>query len=85
MLPSYFGYIFMHLRRKVPLRPELRPKRLSTLGPNQTRKARPDLQLCSSAVEVKVVTSSGAIQKLSENGSVSASLNLVTDSLHRQK
>ena len=46
MLPSYFDYIFVHLRQKVRLRPELSPKFLSTSGPNPTRKARPDLQLC---------------------------------------
>ena len=46
MLPSYFDYIFVHLSQKVRLRPELSPKFLSTLGPNPTRKARPDLQLC---------------------------------------
>ena len=46
MLPSYFDYIFVHLRQKVRLTPELSPKFLSTLGPNPTRKARPDLQLC---------------------------------------
>ena len=45
MLPSYFDYIFVHLSQKARLRPELRPKFLSTLGPNPTRKARPDLQL----------------------------------------
>ena len=45
MLPSYFDYIFVHLRQKARLRPELSPKSLSTLGPNPTRKARPDLQL----------------------------------------
>ena len=47
MLPSYFDYIFVHLRQKVHvrLRPELRSTFLSTLGPNPTRKARPDLQL----------------------------------------
>ena len=45
MLPTYFDYIFVHLRQKVPLEPELSPKLLSTLGPNPTRKARPDLQL----------------------------------------
>ena len=47
MLPSYFDYYFVHLRQKVRLRPELSPKILSTLGPNPTRKARPDLQLCA--------------------------------------
>ena len=43
MLPSYFDYIFVHLRQKVRLRPELSLKFLSNLGPNPTRKARPDL------------------------------------------
>ena len=47
MLLSYFGYIFVHLRQKARLRPELSPKFLSTLGPNPTRKAWPDLQLCT--------------------------------------
>ena len=42
MLQSYFGYIFVHLRQKVSLRPELSPKFLLTLGPNPNRKARPD-------------------------------------------
>ena len=46
MLPSYFDYIFEHPRQKVRLKPELSPKFLSTLGPNLTRKARPDLLLC---------------------------------------
>ena len=45
MLPSFFNYIFAHQRQKVRLRPKLSPKFLSTLGPNPTRKARPDLQL----------------------------------------
>ena len=45
MLPSYFNYMFVHLTQKVRLRPELSPKFLSTLGPNPTRKARPNLQL----------------------------------------
>ena len=49
MLPSYFDYIFVDLRQKARLRPELSPKCLSTLGPNPARtrpaKARPDLQL----------------------------------------
>ena len=49
MLPSYFDYIFVRLRQKVHLRPDISPKFLSTLGPspnpNPTRKARPDLQL----------------------------------------
>ena len=37
MLPSYFDYIFVHLRQKVRLRPELSPKFFSTLGPNPAR------------------------------------------------
>ena len=37
MLPSYFEYIFVHLRQKAPLRPELSPKFLSILGPNPVR------------------------------------------------
>ena len=45
MLPGYFHYIFVHLRQKVRLGPELSPKFLSTSGPNPPRKARPDLQL----------------------------------------
>ena len=52
MLPSYFDYIFVHLRQKARLRPDLSPKFLSTLGPNPaqtrlnpTQKARPDFQL----------------------------------------
>ena len=46
MLSNCFDYIFVHLRQKARLRPELNPKFLSTLGPNPTRKARADLQLC---------------------------------------
>ena len=41
MLPSYFDYIFVHLRQKVLLQPALSPKFLSTLGPNPVR-ARPE-------------------------------------------
>ena len=52
MLPSYFDYIFVHLRQKARLRPELSPKSLSTLGPNPTRKARPDLQIWSNSLNV---------------------------------
>ena len=37
MLLSYFDYIFVHLRQKLRLRPELSPKFLSTLGPNPAR------------------------------------------------
>ena len=37
MLPSYFDYIFVHLRQKARLRPELNPKFVSTLGPNPAR------------------------------------------------
>ena len=47
MLPSYCDYSFVHLEQEVRLRPELSPKFLSTLGPNPTRKTRPDLQLCA--------------------------------------
>ena len=46
MWPSYFDYIFVHQRQKARLRPGLSPKFLSTLGPNPTQKAWPDLQLC---------------------------------------
>ena len=43
MLPSYFDYVFVHLRQKAGLRPELSPKFLSTLGPNPARnQARPE-------------------------------------------
>ena len=45
MLPGYFDYILVHLRQKARLRPKLSPKLLSTLDPNPTRKALPDLQL----------------------------------------
>ena len=44
MLPSYFDFIFVHLRQKALLRPELSPK-FVTLSPNLNRKARLDLQL----------------------------------------
>ena len=50
MLPSYFDYIFVHVTQKACFRPELSPKFLSSLGPNPTRKARPDLQLCVDAL-----------------------------------
>ena len=45
MLPSYFDYIFVHLKQKARLRPDLSLKWLSTSGPNPIGKARPDLQL----------------------------------------
>ena len=45
ILPSNFYNFFVHLKQKVRLRPELSPTFLSSLGPNPTRKARPDLQL----------------------------------------
>ena len=49
MLPIYFDYIFVHLKQKARLRPDLSPKFLSTSGPKpartRPRKARPDLQL----------------------------------------
>ena len=47
MLPSYFDYILVHLRQKSTYQARIKPKNLSTLGPKRTRKARPDLQLCS--------------------------------------
>ena len=59
MLPSYFNFIFVYLRQKVRLRPDLSPTFLSTLGPNQpepgpnpTRKARPDLQLSNERIDL---------------------------------
>ena len=53
MLSSYFDYIFVHIRQKVRLQPESSPKFLSTLGPNSTQKARPDLQLRSNCGKQK--------------------------------
>ena len=38
MLPSYFDFIFVHLKQKARLRPDLSSKFLSTSGPNPTRK-----------------------------------------------
>ena len=58
MLPSYFDYIFVHLRQKVRLRPDISPKFLLTLDPNPTRKARPDLQLCLCDIISSLVTES---------------------------
>ena len=43
ILPNYFGYIFVQLKQKARLRPELSPKFLSTLGPNPAR-TRPELK-----------------------------------------
>ena len=37
MLPSYFGNIFVLLKQKARLRPDLSPKFLSTSGPNPAR------------------------------------------------
>ena len=37
MLPSYFDYIFVHLKQKARLRPDFSPKFLSTSGPNPAR------------------------------------------------
>ena len=57
MLPSYFDYIFVRLRQKARLRPELSPKffvnfRLKPCpNPNPTVKARPDLQLCRAPLQ----------------------------------
>ena len=41
MSPSYADYIFVHLRQKARLRPELSPKFFSTLGPNPARTRTP--------------------------------------------
>ena len=51
MLPSYFDYIFVRLRQKARLRPELSPKFLSTLDPNPTPKAQPDLQFWGKLIQ----------------------------------
>ena len=40
MLPNYVDYIFVLLRQKVLLKPELSPKFLLTLGPNPARTRR---------------------------------------------
>ena len=61
ILPSYFDCIFVHLKQKERLRPELSPEIVVNFryepranpnqnpnpnpNPNPTRKARPDLQL----------------------------------------
>ena len=45
MLPSYFDYIFVRVKQKVLLRPKISVHFKPELGPNPTRKARPDLQL----------------------------------------
>ena len=37
MLPSYFDFIFVPLKQKARLRPDLSPKFLSTSGPNRAR------------------------------------------------
>ena len=37
MLPSYADHVFVHLRQKARLPPELSPNFLSTLGPNPGR------------------------------------------------
>ena len=43
MLPSYFNYIFVHLRQKERLWPELSSKFLSTSSPNPARiRTRPE-------------------------------------------
>ena len=51
MLPSYFDYIFVHLRQKVRLKPELSPEIFVNFrpepGPNPNWKARFDLPLCA--------------------------------------
>ena len=45
MLPIYFDFTFVHLRRKARLRPELSTKFLITFGPNpaRTRPEKPGL------------------------------------------
>ena len=52
--PSYFDYIFVHLKQKARFRPDLSPKFLSTSGPNPTRKAPPDLQLWPDVINVAI-------------------------------
>ena len=37
MRSSYFDYVFVHLKQKARLRPELSPKFLSTLSPSPAR------------------------------------------------
>ena len=37
MLPNYFDYIFVHLKQKACLRPDLSPRFLSNSGPNPAR------------------------------------------------
>ena len=60
MLPSYFDYIFVHLRQKARLRPELSPKSLSTLGPNPARtrpeKLGPTYNSALDAIEISHLT-----------------------------
>ena len=53
MLPSYFDYIFVHLKQKVRLRPELSPNFLSILDPNPTRKAGPTYNSDSNTIKIK--------------------------------
>ena len=57
MLASYFNYIFVHLRQKVRVRPEVSPKFLPTFGPNPspTRKARPVLGTTLTIRSVRLV------------------------------
>ena len=49
MLPSYLGYIFVHLRQKSTSQDRIKPEIVANFGPepgpNPTRKARPDVQL----------------------------------------
>ena len=56
MSPSYFDYIFVHLRQKVRLKLELSPKFLSSLGPNPAR-TRPEKPgpTCNSGVGTQIV------------------------------
>ena len=58
ILPSYFDYIFVHLKQKARLRPDLSPKFLSTSGPNpaRTRPEKPGPTYNSGLVELNYLT-----------------------------
>ena len=71
MLSSYFEFIFVHLRQKVRLWPELSAEFLLTFGPNPTQKARPDLQLCFAPVNhtnARAPLFGSCLQVLCQNG-----------------
>ena len=65
MLPNYFDYIFVHLRQKARLRPELSPKFLSTLGssPAQTRPGKPGPTKNSASIRASSLTQLNMIRK----------------------